>query len=171
MPIREALPEDFDRIWPFFHEIVAAGESYPYPQDMTREDGLQKWFGETQKVFVFEEDGEILGTYAIKPNAPGLGGHVCNCGYMVAPAARGRGIASALCMHSQETAVQLGYRAMQYNLVVSTNEQAVRLWQKLGLEIVGRLPNAFKHPRHGYVDALVMYKWLDGLERDCPERT
>ena len=160
MPIREAHRDEFPAIWPFFREIVAAGESFPYPQDTTFEDGQRKWFDETEKVFVFEENGEILGTYAIKPNSPGLGGHVCNCGYMVSPAARGRGVAKALCVHSQETAVALGYRAMQYNLVVSTNEIAVQLWQKMGFTIAGTLPKAFQHPAHGFVDAYVMYKWL-----------
>ena len=160
MPIREAAPEDFERIWPFFHEIVAAGETFAYAPDTTKEDGLDRWFGQSQKVFVFEEDGAILGTYAIKQNQPGLGGHVSNCGYMVSGEARGRGVATALCEHSQATALALGYKAMQFNFVVSTNEKAVRLWQKLGFDIAGRLPKAFNHPRLGYVDALVMYKWL-----------
>lgn len=160
MSIREGTPEDFDRIWPFFREIVAAGESYPYPQDTDQVQGKHLWFGVTQKVFVYEECGQILGTYALKPNQPGLGGHVCNCGYMVAPEGRGRGIARALCEHSQETALALGYKAMQFNLVVSTNDVAVRLWQKLGFAVMARLPGAFNHPRHGYVDGFIMYKWL-----------
>lgn len=153
MPIREASPENFDRIWPFFHEIVAAGESYPYPRETTKEEGRAFWFGGDKKAFVFEEGGEILGTYGIKPNMPGLGSHVCNCGYMVSAAARGRGVATALCEHSQRTAVVLGYKAMQFNLVVSTNEKAVRLWTKLGFETLARLPKAFQHPTLGYVDA------------------
>lgn len=160
MPIRVSNSDDFDQIWPFFHGIVAAGESYPYPQDTTFEEGRSYWYDPPKVVYVFEESGRILGTYSLKPNMPGLGAHVCNCGYMVAPEARGRGVASALCEHSQETARALGFKAMQYNLVVSTNEQAVRLWQKMGFEIAGRLPGAFAHPVHGYVDALVLYKWL-----------
>lgn len=160
MPIRPAVPEDFDRIWPFFHEIVAAGETFVYPPDGTRAEGFDLWFGHGHQVFVYEEDGAILGSYFLRRNQPGLGGHVCNCGYMVAPEARGRGVASALCAHSQATALAQGYRAMQYNFVVSTNEQAIRLWQKHGMEIVARLPKAYNHKRLGYVDALVMYKWL-----------
>jgi ribosomal protein S18 acetylase RimI-like enzyme len=160
MPIREAIPEDFDRIWPFFHAIVAAGETFAYPPDATKEVGFDLWFGHGHRVFVYEEDGAILGTYFIRQNQPGLGAHVCNCGYMVSGEARGRGVATALCAHSQATAVALGYKAMQYNFVVSTNEQAIRLWQKHGMEIVARLPKAYKHSRLGYVDALVMYKWL-----------
>lgn len=160
MPIREATPEDFERNWPFFHEIAAAGETFAYAPDTTREEGLRLWFGPQHRVFVLEEDGVILGTYYLRPNQPGLGSHVCNSGYMVSGAARGQGVATALGEHSQATALALGYKAMQYNFVVSTNEQAVRLWQKLGMEIVARLPKAYKHARLGYVDALVMYKWL-----------
>ena len=113
-----------------------------------------------RKTFVAEDEGELLGTYYIKTNQQGPGSHVCNCGYMVSSAARGRGIATAMCQHSQIVAIELGYQAMQFNFVASTNEGAVRLWRKLGFEIVGRLPGAFKHPSIGYVDALVMYKWL-----------
>ncbi len=158
--IRKASIEDFDAIWPFFRDIVAAGESYPYPRDTNREQGAHYWFGVHQVVYVYEEDGVILGTYALKPNQPGLGSHVCNCGYMVAPEGRGKGIATALCEHSQQEALALGYKAMQYNLVVSTNETAIRLWQKLGFDVKAHLPGAFNHPTAGYVDALVMYKWL-----------
>jgi ribosomal protein S18 acetylase RimI-like enzyme len=102
----------------------------------------------------------VLGTYFIKANQPGLGSHVSNCGYIVAPPAQGRGIASLMCQHSQAQAVELGFRAMQYNMVVSTNERAVRLWQHLGFSIVGRLPGAFNHQRLGFVDGIVMYKQL-----------
>ncbi len=109
-----------------------------------------------------DSDGRLLGTYFIKPNQPGLGAHVCNCGYVVAPAAQGQGIASALCQHSQAQAVAMGFLAMQFNLVATTNERAVRLWQRLGFTTVGRLPGAFRHQRLGLVDALVMFKTLSG---------
>lgn len=109
---------------------------------------------------MFEEDANVLGTYYIKSNQQGPGNHVCNCGYMVSSAARGRGLATAMCEHSQEIARQLGYKAMQFNLVVSSNEGAIRLWHSLGFATVGRLPKAFHHPSQGYVDALIMYKWL-----------
>lgn len=160
MSIREATSEDFDRIWPIFHEIVAAGETYGFARDTTKDAAREVWMGAPRKTFVFEAAGEILGSYFIKANQQGPGDHVCNCGYMVSSPARGRGIATALCKHSQEIAVQLGYRAMQFNFVASTNEGAVRLWSELGFATVGRLPRAFHHPTHGYVDALVMYKWL-----------
>ncbi|MCC7218935.1 MAG: GNAT family N-acetyltransferase [Burkholderiales bacterium] len=161
MGIREATREDFARIWPIFREVAAAGETYAYPRDVTREQAAALWMDVPRKTFVFEEDGEVLGTYYIKTNHAGPGDHVCNCGYMVAAAARGRGLATAMCEHSQQVARALGYRAMQFNLVASSNEGAVRLWSKLGFATVGRLPGAFHHPSRGHVDALVMYKWLD----------
>ncbi|SES27355.1 GNAT family N-acetyltransferase [Halopseudomonas bauzanensis] len=161
MNIREATKDDFDSIWPIFHEVAAAGDTYAYPRDTTREQAFVLWMDYPRKTFVCEEDGQILGTYYIKTNQAGPGDHVCNCGYMVSSAARGRGLASAMCEHSQEVAVQLGYQAMQFNFVASSNEGAVRLWNKLGFATVGRLPKAFNHPSLGYVDALVMYKWLD----------
>lgn len=160
MPIREAAKEDFDQIWPIFHEIAAAGDTYAYPRDTTREQALKLWIESPRRSYVFEDDRKILGTYYIKTNQMGPGDHVCNCGYMVSSAARGSGIATAMCEHSQEVAIELGYKAMQFNFVASSNEGAVRLWNKLGFATVGRLPKAFNHPSRGYVDALVMYKWL-----------
>jgi len=161
MNIREATREDFDQIWPIFHEIAAAGETYAYPRDITKEQALQLWIDGPRKTYVFEEDGKILGTYYIKTNQAGPGDHVCNCGYMVSSLARGRGLATAMCEHSQKIAGKLGYKAMQFNFVASSNEGAVRLWKKLGFSIVGQLPKAFHHHSMGYVDALVMYKWLE----------
>lgn len=161
MNIREATREDFDRIWPIFREIVAAGETYAYPQDTTKERALELWVEIPRKTYVVEEDGQVLGTYYIKTNQQGPGAHVCNCGYMVSSDARGRGLATAMCEHSQEVAKKLGYKAMQFNFVASSNEGAVRLWNKLGFATVGQLPRAFHHPSRGYVDALVMYKWLE----------
>jgi ribosomal protein S18 acetylase RimI-like enzyme len=161
MKVREATPAEFGQIWPIFHEIVAAGETYAYARDTTKEQAFKLWMEAPRLTFVAEEDGRILGTYCIKTNQAGPGDHVCNCGYMVASAARGRGLATAMCEHSQEMAIQLGYKAMQFNFVVSTNEGAVKLWNKLGFATVGRLPTAFNHPSKGYVDALVMYKWLE----------
>lgn len=160
MNIREANEKDFDEIWPIFDEIVSAGETYAYSQDTTKEQALNIWLKVPRKTFVFEENGKILGTYYLKTNQAGPGSHVCNCGYMVSSKARGRGLATSMCEHSQEVAKQLGYNAMQFNFVASSNEGAVRLWTKLGFETVGKLPKAFNHPSKGYIDALVMYKWL-----------
>jgi L-amino acid N-acyltransferase YncA len=161
MYIRPATKEDFDLIWPIFHEIVAAGETYALPRDTTKAQALKIWMDIPRRTFVLEEDGKILGTYFIKTNQSGPGDHVCNCGYMVSSSARGHGLGTAMCEHSQRIARELGYKAMQFNFVASTNESAVRLWNKLGFATVGRLTKAFHHPSKGYVDALVMYKWLE----------
>jgi ribosomal protein S18 acetylase RimI-like enzyme len=161
MEIRSATPEDFDQFWPFFQEIVSAGETFAYPRDITKEQAYRLWMEIPRQTFVAEEDGRIAGSYYLKTNQAGGGDHVCNCGYMVSAAARGRGLATEMCEHSQKIARDLGYKAMQFNFVVSTNEGAVKLWNKLGYKTVGRLPKAFNHSSQGYVDALVMYKWLE----------
>lgn len=165
MNIREATEKDFDQIWPIFHEIVSAGDTYAFPIETTKQQALIIWLKTPIKTFVAEEDNNILGTYYIKTNQAGPGNHVCNCGYMVSSKARGRGLATSMCKHSQEVARELGYKAMQFNFVVSSNKGAVRLWEKLGFETVGKLPKAFKHPSEGYVDALVMYKWFSKKTR------
>ena len=160
MNIRAATPADFDGIWPIFHEIVASGETYAYPRVTTKDQAFELWMKMPRLTFVAEENGEILGTYYLKTNQAGPGDHVCNCGYMVSSTARGRGLATAMCEHSQAIARSLGYKAMQFNFVASSNEAAIKLWNKLGFASVGRLPKAFNHPARGYVDALVLYKWL-----------
>ncbi len=160
MKIREAKDRDFERIWPIFSEIVSPGGTYAYPQDISQEDARKLWMGLPRKTFVAEDAGEIVGTYYIKTNQTGPGSHVCNCGYMVTAKKRDKGIATAMCEHSQEIARELGYKAMQFNFVAASNQGAIRLWNKLGYETVGRLPKAFNHPEKGYIDALVMFKWL-----------
>ncbi|MEN8171945.1 MAG: N-acetyltransferase [Chloroflexota bacterium] len=160
MEIREAIDSDFEEIWPIFDEITSAGETYAYAQDTTKEEAKKLWMHLPRKTFVIEENRKILGTYYIKTNQAGPGSHVCNCGYMVSSRERGKGLATAMCKHSQKTALELGYHAMQFNFVASSNEGAIRLWHKLGFETVGRLPKAFNHPSKGYIDALVMYKLL-----------
>ncbi|MDF7823827.1 GNAT family N-acetyltransferase [Pontiellaceae bacterium B12227] len=162
MEIRKATETDFEAIWPTFRAVAAEGETYPYPRDVSFEEGKRIWMEVPSATFLAEENGAVLGTYYIKPNAPGAGAHVCNCGYMVAENARGRGIATAMGEHSQQVAREMGFKAMQFNLIVTTNTASVKLWPKLGFEIIGCLPKAFKHPAQGYVDALVMYKWLAG---------
>lgn len=159
--IRQANEVDFVRIWPIFKEIVSAGETYAFPRATTKAEGKRLWIDIPRKTFVVEFEDDVLGTYYIKTNQPGPGSHVCNCGYMVPASARGKGIATAMCEHSQRIALELGYRAMQFNFVASSNEGAIGLWRKLGFSTVGRLPRAFNHPEQGYVDALVMYKWLE----------
>lgn len=160
MLIREATAGDSDVIWKILEPILRGGDTYTLPADMKREDALAYWSSPGHEVFVAEENGEILGTYYLRANQKGGGAHVANCGYMTAPWASGRGIARAMCQHSLEHAKARGFRAMQFNFVVSSNERAVGLWQKMGFEIVGRLPGAFLHPSSGDVDALVMYRHL-----------
>ena len=161
MVIREAAQRDFDAIWPIFTDVVSRGDTYAYPPDLSKEAASKYWLEMPRKTYVVEAGNKVLGTYFIKTNQEGPGSHVCNCGYMVAADERGKGLAKHMCEHSQKVAVDLGYKAMQFNCVVSTNASAVRLWIKLGFATVGRLPKAFNHPQQGYVDALVMYKWLD----------
>lgn len=162
MNIRAATSDDFEAIWPIFQAVVAAGDTYGYRPDTSKEEAFRLWMESPRQTYVVEVDGRILGTYYLKTNQEGPGAHVCNCGYMVATAARGQGLATLMCEHSQREAIRLGYRAMQFNLVASSNVGAVALWEKLGFAQVGRLPQAFNHPKRGYVDALVMYKWLTG---------
>jgi ribosomal protein S18 acetylase RimI-like enzyme len=158
--IRAFQPSDWPAVWAILEPVFRAGETYSYARDITESDARKAWTSVPDATFVAVEGERIRGTYYVKPNQPGQGAHVCNCGYVVAADARGKGIASLLCEHSQEEAVRRGFRAMQFNLVVSSNEGAVRLWRQLGYDIVGTLPEAFAHPTLGYVDAYVMYRRL-----------
>ncbi len=160
MLIRPARAEDHAAIWAMLEPLVRAGEVFALDREMSEAEGLAYWCGADKAAFVAEEEGAILGSYYIRPNQAGRGGHVCNGGYMTAAGSSGRGIARAMCLHSIDEARRRGYRAMQYNFVVSTNERAVRLWESLGFEVVGRLPSAFHHPARGFVDALVMFRAL-----------
>ena len=158
--IRAAVPEDSDAIWDIFHEVVSTGDTYAYAPDTGRSEALRLWIEEPQSTYVGVDDDEVVGTYCLKANQPDLGAHVCNAAYMVASRARGEGLGRAMCEHSMAEARRLGYRAMQYNLVVATNEGAIRLWEKMGFTITGTLPEAFQHAQHGFVDAVVMYRLL-----------
>jgi RimJ/RimL family protein N-acetyltransferase len=161
MEIRKYQEADWNIIWPMLEEVFRAGETYSFSPDITEEEGHRAWITLPRETYVAVNKAEVItGTYYIKPNQPGLGAHVCNCGYIVPESARGQGVASRMCEHSQKEAVRLGFRAMQYNLVVATNEGAIRLWQKLGFQVCGTLPNAFNSRSAGFVDALIMYKEL-----------
>lgn len=164
LTIRAAAAADYEAIWRIFHEVVAAGDTYAYPPTTTREEALRLWFPHGGWTFVAECDGRVVGTYVMKANQPGQGSHVANCGYMIAAAASGRGFGEALCRHSLAEAARRGFRAMQFNFVVSTNTRAVALWQRCGFAIVGTVPEAFRHPTRGLVDAYVMHRRLDGAE-------
>jgi ribosomal protein S18 acetylase RimI-like enzyme len=160
MLIRQACLEDDEAIWRVVEPTIRAGETLMLPRDMSEAEAIRYWRAPEHEVFVTEQNGEILGTYYLRANQRGGGAHVANCGYATAPSASGRGVARAMCAHSLERARVRGFRAMQFNCVVSTNERAVRLWQSFGFEIVGRLPEAFLHPEIGYVDALVLFRKL-----------
>ncbi|MBZ5597897.1 MAG: GNAT family N-acetyltransferase [Acidobacteriia bacterium] len=160
MLIRPAAPADSSAIWRVLEPVLRAGETYTLARDMNEGEALAYWLSPEHAVFVAEDQGQVLGTYYLRSNRKGGGAHVANCGYVTAPWASGRGVARAMCAHSLDQARARGFRAMQFNFVVSSNERAVRLWQSLGFEIVGRLPGAFLHPTLGYVDAYVMHREL-----------
>jgi len=160
LSIRSSTVSDASDVWKILKPTIRAGETYTLPRDLTQEQAVTYWYASQHRVFVAEENGEIVGSYYLRANQQGGGSHVANCGYMTASHLAGRGIASSMCAHSLEQARSLGFRAMQFNFVVSTNEAAVRLWQKFGFEITGRLPGAFLHPTQGYVDAFVMFRHL-----------
>ncbi len=160
MLIRPATLDDAAAIWAIIEPVIRAGETYTLDRDMSEADALAYWFGADKEAFVAEEDGAVLGTYYLRANQAGGGAHVCNAGYVTGAAATGRGVARAMCLHSVDHAKARGFRAMQFNFVVSTNTRAVALWQSLGFGIAGRLPGAFDHPVAGFVDALVMFRAL-----------
>ena len=160
MLIRPATAQDDEGIWRVIEPMIRAGETYPLPRDLAKTDALAYWRSPQHEVLVAEDGGAIVGSYYLRANNRGGGSHVANCGYVVAAPAMGRGVARAMCAHSLELARSRGFRAMQFNFVIASNERAVRLWQGCGFEIVGRLPGAFEHPRLGPVDAFVMYRTL-----------
>ena len=159
--IRPFDEDNWEAVWRIIQPVFRAGDSYAFSPRIAEEEAHEVWVDRPLASFVaMDENDGVVGTYYMKPNQPGLGDHVCNCGYIVAAHAEGKGIASHMCRHSQQEAISRGFRAMQYNLVVSTNERAVRLWQRHGFDIIGTLPNAFRHARLGFVDAFIMYKEL-----------
>lgn len=160
MTIREAAEADWPHVWALFRAVAAAGDVFAYDESTTEEVARKLWFEPPAVCYVCEEDGRFAGTYFVRPNQPGRGDHVANAGYMVSPEFRGRGLAVALCEHSLETARQLGFAAVQFNFVVSTNAAAVRAWDRCGFAVVGRLPGAYRHRELGPVDVLVMFRAL-----------
>lgn len=160
MQIRPATSEDWPAIWAIVEPTLRAGETYALPRDMDEAAARAYWFAPQHAPFVAEDQGQVLGSYYLRANQAGGGARVANCGYMTAAAAQGRGIARFMCLHSLDEARGRGFKAMQFNFVVSTNTRAASLWNSLGFETVGRLPQAFDHPTLGEVDALVMYRRL-----------
>lgn len=164
MTIRTATPADFDAMWPIFQAVVATGTTYVFAPETSREDAQAYWFGPGIQCFVAEEAGRIVGMYKLVANRRDLGSHVANASFMVDPHYSGRGAGKAMGLHCLREAKRAGFLAMQFNFVVSTNQPAVALWQRLGFTIVGTLPKAFRHRELGLVDAYVMFRTLDDVE-------
>ena len=160
--LRPAAASDSDSIWTIFKAVVARGDTYVFDPDISRDEALAYWLHPRARCYVAEREGVVLGTYVLKPNQPGLGAHVANAAFMVAPTTQGSGLGRVMAEHCLAEARRLGFRAMQFNFVVSTNERAIRLWRTMGFEVVGTLPGAFKHTEKGYVDAYVMFRSLAG---------
>ena len=158
--IRAAEESDRDVVWDIFRATIAPGDAFVYDPNTPREEAMAYWFAKGTRTYVAEQNGRVVGSYILRANRPGLGDHVSNAGFMVDPDARGLGLGRAMGLHALDEARRLGYRAMQFNFVISTNESAVHLWQQLGFKIVGTLPGAFRHARKGFVDAYVMFRWL-----------
>lgn len=158
--IRSIIRSDESGIWEIIEPVIKSGDTYMYAPDSSREKMMSIWFDPEKFTYVAEMEGKIVGTFFLKANQPDLGSHVVNAGYMVHPDFRGRGIAEQMCRYSLEEARKLGFKAMQFNCVIATNEVAVRLWQKCGFQIIGTLPKAYQHQTLGLVDAHVMYQWL-----------
>jgi L-amino acid N-acyltransferase YncA len=158
--IRPAGRSDDDAIWSIFQAVIRPGDTYVFDPDMSRDEALAYWFHPHARAYVLEHDGVVIGTYIVRPNQPALGSHVANAAFMVSPASRGLGAGRRMGEHCLAEARRLGYRSMQFNFVVSTNDAAVKLWQRLGFRIVGTLPGVFRHARLGYVDAYVMFQEL-----------
>ncbi|HTS87325.1 MAG TPA: GNAT family N-acetyltransferase [Gemmatimonadales bacterium] len=158
--IRSATSEDWGRIWPLFAAIVSTGDTYTVPPEITEEEGRAYWMEHALAVYIAEEEGKLVGTYCLRVNLPGLGSHVANAGYMVAPDCAGRGIGSLMCEHSLNEARARGFEAMQFNAVVSTNRRAIALWQRHGFVIIGTVPQGYKHRLLGPVDLYIMHRFL-----------
>lgn len=158
LTIRPFAEADWPVVWDLFRQVAAAGDVFAYDETTPEAVARKLWVEPPAAAFVAEIDGRFAGTYYVRPNQPGRGGHVANAGYMVADDFRGKGVASAMCGHSLEAARRLGFRAVQFNFVVATNAAAVRVWERHGFAVVGRLPGAFRHAELGDVDALVMFR-------------
>jgi len=160
LEIRHATEVDRDAIWNIFHAVIATGDTYAFDPQMSRQEALAYWFQSDTHTYVAEENRQIVGTYILRANQPSLGSHVANAAFMVAPRARGLGVGQKMGEHCLSEARRFGFRAMQFNFVVSTNTSAIHLWKQLGFKIVGTLPGAFRHPEKGYIDVYVMFRSL-----------
>jgi ribosomal protein S18 acetylase RimI-like enzyme len=158
--IRRAVPEDYDSIWQIIHQVISGGDTYVFAPDSGRGKMLDYWCGSDKNTYVAQWEGQVVGTFILKDNFPDLGSHVANASYMTASEAGGKGIGKAMGEYSLLEAKRLGYRAIQFNIVVKSNDRAIRLWQKLGFEIKGEIPGAFRHVKNGFTDAYIMWREL-----------
>ena len=158
--IREIDASEFELVWPIYRAVIAGGDVFAPSPDTTLEVARRMWAEPPARTFVATLDGTVAGSYMLRPNQPGLGDHVANAGYIVAPEARGRGLARAMCEHSLTTAREAGFNAMQFNYVVATNTGAIKVWERCGFAVVGRVPKAFRHAALGPVDILIMHRFL-----------
>jgi len=152
---------DWDELWPIWHAIVAAGDTYAYDPATTKEEARRQWLGAANaEVWVARRDAIAVGLYKIAANQAGPGSHIVNGSYMVSPTTRGTGVGRAMVEHSLARAAELGYRGMQFNAVAATNVHAIRLYEQLGFGTIGVVPGGFRHPELGFVDLLIMYRSL-----------
>ena len=158
--IRPAVETDKPSVWQIIKAVIATGDTYVFAHDTPEDEMIAYWFAPDKYVYVAQEDGEVLGTFWLKANQPGLGSHVCNAAYMVAPTASGKGIGRKMAEFSLDEARRLGFTAMQFNFVVKSNTAALRLWESIGMEIIGEIPDAFDHCQLGMTNALIMYRKL-----------
>ncbi len=158
--IRKAKETDFEDIWEIFHEVVKKGDTFTFDPKAGKEDCKAVWMPPSVHTYIAESGNKVLGTYILRKNQPGLGSHVANAAYMVHPAACRQGIGRAMGNHSIKQAKKLGFSAIQFNFVVSTNIIAIQLWLKLGFKIVGTVPKAFRHQKYGLVDIYLMHRFV-----------
>lgn len=158
--ITPATSADEERLWALLQPVFSAGDTYAVDPLIDREAAIAYWMEADKTAFILRIEGQAVGTYYIRPNQPGGGAHICNCGFITAPSARGKGVARRMLDHALIEAKQQGYRAMQFNFVLASNQRALAIWQRNGFATIGRIPQAFLHPKQGYVDALILHRSL-----------
>lgn len=158
--IRKAAATDHDQIWMIIQQVISRGDTYVFDPESTREKMLDYWCGPDKHTYVATLNGNVAGTFVLKDNQPDLGSHIANASYMTLASAARQGIGKTMCVFSLEEAKRLGYKAMQFNIVIKSNERAVRLWQTLGFTIIGEIPEAFNHKQHGLTNAYIMHRKL-----------
>jgi len=158
--IRTATDADQPAVWQIIEAVISTGDTYVFAPDSPKDEMIEYWFAREKHVYIAEQNNQVVGTFWLKPNQPGLGSHVCNAAYMVGPEAAGKGVGRRMAEFSLDEARRLGFTAMQFNFVVKSNTAAVRLWESIGMQVIGEIPDAFDHIRDGMTNALIMYRKL-----------